>query len=243
MEDKALFLDFDGVLFNTIKEVYLVNRSIYKGEDIFNPVDKEEYDLYSKYKFLVYNIWMFAYYNPLIFERVEEDKIIEEFTNSIQNRNRQEEEKFFEKFLAVRYDLIKNHYDFWRNLEEPYDFFFFIKELFETKKANIIIVSKKNKSSIVERFASYDFKLSPDNVYAEEILSSYSSKGRFIEMYMQEHNIKEAIFVDDNSNNLQSTANNPKIKNILALWGNTVPNAEGYTQQQAQEEIGYFISR
>ncbi len=244
MENKALFLDFDGVLFNTIKEVYLVNRAQYKGIDVLSPIDSDEYKLYSKYKFLVYNIWMFTYYNPLIFDCKEESKIIERFKISLENRNRIEEEKFYADFLNIRYDLIKNHFDFWKNLEEPYDFFFFIKELYENKKENIIVVSKKNKSSIIERFESYEFNFDKDKIFADEILSKYSSKGEFIEEYMKEHNISSAIFVDDNINNLLSTENKTNIKNILALWGNTPPNSKGYNEKEAEEEIkNYFISR
>lgn len=243
MENKALFLDFDGVLFNTIKEVYLVNRCLYKNTGIFEPVEAEEYKRYSKYKFLVYNIWMFLYYNPLIFDNVEENKIIENFKKSLKTRIRPLEEEFYQKFLNIRYDLIKNHYDFWKSLEEPYDFFFFIKELFEKGNKNIIVVSKKNKSSIIERFLSYDFNLEKEKIFADEILSSYSSKGEFIKEYMLENNIKEAIFVDDNYNNLKTAEDIDNVQCILALWGNTPQDLKGYSQEEAMNEINYFISK
>ena len=68
MNNKVLFLDFDGVLFDTLKEVYLVNRRLYLGVDLFSEVDEKNYQLYSKYKYLVYNIWMFYYYNPILSE-------------------------------------------------------------------------------------------------------------------------------------------------------------------------------
>ena len=243
MTNKALFLDFDGVLFNTIKEVYLVNRCIYKNINVFEPVDNKEFALYSKYKFLVYNIWMFAYYNPIIFNNTEENKIVDSFSEAILKRNREFEEKFYESFLNIRYDLIKNHYDFWKNLEEPYQFFFFIKELHEKNLIDTVVVSKKNKSSIVERFSNYNFKFDSAKIYADEILSSYSSKGDFIEEYMDNNNIETAIFVDDNSNNLKTVKNDKKVKPILALWGNNIPNESGYTQEEAEKEINYFISK
>ena len=85
MKKKLLFLDFEGVLFDTLKEVYLVNRCLYKGISMFDEVDEKNYQLYSKFKYLVYNIWMFYYYNPLIFDGSE--NIEKDFLNSIQNRN------------------------------------------------------------------------------------------------------------------------------------------------------------
>ena len=41
---------------NALKEVYLVNRCLYSNISLFDEVDKNNYSLYSKYKYLVYNI-------------------------------------------------------------------------------------------------------------------------------------------------------------------------------------------
>ena len=81
MNNKVLFLDFDGVLFDTLKEVYLVNRQLYCGIDLFSKVDEKNYQLYSKFKYLVYNIWMFYYYNPLLFDGC--DDIATAFANEL----------------------------------------------------------------------------------------------------------------------------------------------------------------
>ena len=146
--------------------------------------------------------------------------------------------------MDIRADLVKNNYNFWKNLETPYEFFYKIKELKEEINPEIVVISKKNKASIVERFNSYDFKLNPDKIFAREFLANYSTKGEFMEEYMQKNNFSSAIFVDDNINNLKTSENNPKIKNILASWGNTEPNTKGYTQKEAINEIlNYFNSK
>ena len=82
---KVLFLDFDGVLFDTLKEVYLINRYLYCEVDFLEKINQEEYERFSKYKYLVYNIWMFYYYNPLLFDGC--DNIANEFHNALLNRN------------------------------------------------------------------------------------------------------------------------------------------------------------
>ncbi len=240
MEDKIIFLDFDGVLFDTLKEVYLVSRNIAFETDFLEDINSEEYKRFSKYKYLVYNIWMFYYFNPLIFENVKEDEIVERYLAKIQKRDYEKEEEFCEKFLKAREYLVKNHPDFWRNLEVPYDFFFKIKELYETKKPNIFIISKKNKKSILERFETYNFKLDENKVAAREILASYSSKNEYMEEYMEAHNFSKAIFVDDNINNIK-TVNTKKITPLLALWGNCEPNAKGYNQIEAYNKIINFL--
>ncbi|MBQ4647073.1 MAG: hypothetical protein IJB79_06965 [Candidatus Gastranaerophilales bacterium] len=236
---KILFLDFDGVLFDTLKEVYLVNRCLYKGISLFDEVDEKNYQLYSKFKYLVYNIWMFYYYNPLLFDDCKE--IEKKFSNALLNRNIKKEEEFCAEFLKIRADLVKNNYDFWNSLETPYNFFFEIKKIFEEKQIEIVVVSKKNKTSILQRFASYGFNLPADKVFAREILDKYSTKGEFMIEYMRKNNFEEAIFVDDNNNNLKTCDKYSNIKQILALWGNSQPNLDGYNQEEAIVEIKKFF--
>ena len=240
MKKKILFLDFDGVLFDTLKEVYLVNRALYKGISLFDEIDKENYQLYSKYKYLVYNIWMFYYYNPLLFEGSSD--IEDDFLQAILKRNIKKENEFCDKFLKIRADLVKNNYEFWKNLETPYDFFFDVKKLSEEKNIDIAVVSKKNKNAILERFESYGFKLSPDKVFAREALDKYPTKGDFMNEYMIQNGFDSAIFVDDNNNNLKTCDKYSNIKQILALWGNAQPYLKGYSQQEAFLEINnYFL--
>ena len=115
--------------------VILVTKKILKIENI-----------YSKYKYLVYNIWMFYYYNPLIFDGC--DDVAQEFSKALLNRDIKAENAFCDEFLKIRADLVKNNYDFWKSLETPYDFFFEIKKLYEEKSPEIVVVSKKNKAAV-----------------------------------------------------------------------------------------------
>jgi len=239
VEKKILFLDFDGVLFDTLKEVYLVNRQLYKGINLFDEIDNKNYQLYSKYKYLVYNIWMFYYYNPLLFNGC--DNIEHDFSKALLNRNIKKEEEFCAEFLRIRADLVKNNYNFWNSLETPYNFFFDIKKLYEENNIEIVVVSKKNKTAILQRFASYGWNLSADKVFAREILDKYSTKGEFMAQYMAQNGFNKAIFVDDNYNNLKTCDKYSNIKQILALWGNAQPNLDGYSQEKAFEEIEKFF--
>lgn len=234
---KILFLDFDGVLFDTLREVYLVNRFEFNKKSLFDPIEKDLYETYSNYKFLVYNIWMFYYYNPLIFKK--EENIVEKFNAAIKKRDLEAEKVFCDNFLKIRHKLVLDNYEFWKSLEKPYDFFFEIKNLYEKEAINIAIVSKKNKTSILERFNSYGFNLDKNLVFAREALDKYSSKEEFMVKYMDEHGYKKALFVDDNNNNLK--INNPNIKPLLALWGNNEPNSKGFSQKEAVSEIKKFF--
>ena len=229
-------------MFDTLKEVYLVNRCLYCKKSLFEEVDKVNYSFYSKYKYLVYNIWMFYYYNPLLFDGCKD--VVSSFSAALLNRDVEAENAFCDEFLKIRADLVKNNYDFWKSLETPYDFFFEIKKLYEEIQPEIIVVSKKNKAAIVERFHSYGFNLSEEKVFAREVLDKYTTKGEFMVEYMTKNGFENAIFVDDNNNNLKTCDKYPQIKQILALWGNSQPDLEGYNQTEAFEEIrSYFKSK
>ena len=237
---KILFLDFEGVLFDTLREVYLISRFIETNKAFLDEIDKNNYALFSKYKYLVYNIWMFYYFNPLIFGNCKEEDIIPKYEQALLNRDQIREKIFCNRFLDARRELVNNHFDFWKNLEIPYEFFYEIKKLYDKGNKNIVIISKKNKNSIIERFNTYDFKINPKNIYAREVLDNYSSKGEFINEYLQKYGFDNAIFVDDNMNNLK-TADNKNVKTILALWGNTKPGDIGYQQDEAIKEIKSYL--
>lgn len=243
MEKKILFLDYDGVLFDTLKEVYIVNRYLYFGTDFSKEIDEKNYELYSKYKFLVYNIWMFNYYNPLLFENIKEEEIVPKFQKAISNRNLEEERKYCEKFLRIRSDLIKDNYEFWKNLETPFNFFFEIKKLYEEKNIDVIIASKKNKSAIVERFQANNFNLDEKFIFAREILDNFQTKGEFIKDYMDKNSFTKAIFVDDNPNNTKTCNGINNVETILASWGNGGDEFKGLNQEEAILKIKEFFSK
>ena len=129
-------------------------------------------------------------------------------------------------------NFVNSYNSYWNESDDQY----------EEKNPKILIVSKKNKTSIIERFNSYNFNISNDDIYAREILDKYSTKGEFINEYMNKNGFDEAIFVDDNNNNLKTCDNYSNITQILALWGNSQPNLKGYNQTQAIDKINQFFS-
>ena len=67
--------------------------------------------------------------------------------------------------------------------------------------------------------------------YTKEELLPYSTKAAFMNEYMSMNNIKEAYFVDDNSNNLTPCNQYPQIKPLLAGWGNIAINETGLSAE------------
>jgi len=218
--EKYLFLDFDGVLFDTLKEAYILCRYAFSGIDYYIPVDENEYKKFYRYKFLVFNSWQYYYLMSIIKENLTDEEFINKYTFLLNNRDLKSEEDFDKKYYSVREDLMLNHHKFWDKLETPFPFFEHIKQLTTESKYIPIIVSKKNKNAIEYRLNQYGLHICTRNIYGKDELSDYKTKADFINEFMATNNIKTAYFIDDNSNNLEPCKKYPEIIPLLAGWGN-----------------------
>ena len=231
--NKCLFLDFDGVLFDTLKEAYLICRYAFDGTDFFEPVDEEEYKKFYRYKFLVYNSWQYYYVMKLLRENLTDDEFVSEYNNFMANRDLDAERVFDEKYYGGREILMKEHHDFWDKLETPFPFFEDVKKV----SFDIVIVSKKNKKAICYRLNQYGANIPEDKIFGRDELLKYKTKAEFISEYMGQNNIDLGYFVDDNSNNLDPCEDNPDIIPLLAGWGNVAIGQVGLTPEEITDVV------
>lgn len=233
---KTVFLDFDGVLFDTLKEAYIICRHAFCGTDYFVPVEKDEYDRFYRYKYLVYNSWQYYYVMKILSEdkNISDISFIEKYNYYMDNRDNRKEDEFDEKYYSAREDLIKNYHKFWDSLESPFEFFYFIRD---NKEINPVIVSKKNKSAIEYRLNQYGANISSDNIYGKDELEDYPTKADFIAEYMRSKKVEKTVFVDDNSHNLKPCEKYPQITTLLAGWGNIAIDETGLTEEEVEEVL------
>lgn len=236
---KTIFLDFDGVLFNTLKEAFVLCRFAYSKIDIFEPINKDIYKQFYKYKFLVFNSWQYYYIMELLSEQKfkDDNDFINQYYKLLKNRNNNKEIEFDNTYLSKRIDMMKNHNIFWNSLETPFPFFYEIQNLYKNNKINPIIVSKKNNIAIKTRLKQYNFNLDDNKIFAKEELFLYNTKSEFINKYMIKNNIQTALFVDDNSNNLIPCKEFPQIIPLLAGWGNIAINEKGLTYKEILNKL------
>ena len=101
-----IFLDFDGVLCDSVKEAYLLSRYAFYEISPFEKIDNEAFQKFKRFRTSVTNSWQ--YYNFYSDKKEGYNNITQEFN---------------EKFLAKRKELITNHSEFWLNLETKTIFF------------------------------------------------------------------------------------------------------------------------
>ena len=215
----TLFLDFDGVLYDTLKEAYILCRYVCNNIDLFAPIEQDIYSKFYKYKYLVFNSWQYLY----LMKSITSKDIISSYNSFLQNRDLKQEEDFEDKYLKARKWLLDNHSDYVDKLESKFPFLDMVKNL--QNKYDILIVSRKNNFAIQRKNTGF-------KIYGKEELSNVIDKAEFIEKYMKDNNVEKGFFIDDNSHNLTPCENIPNLTCLLAGWGNIAINEKGLSQEE-----------
>lgn len=232
-----VFLDFDGVLFDSLKEAYVLCKYAYDGTDLFASVVPKDYDLFYRYKFLVYNSWQYYYLMKLLPQGLSDEELIEAYKKELENRDIEAEQNFDKRFYSARQVLMEKHAYYWDRLETPFPFALLIKQKAEAGDIRPIIVSKKNKQAIIHRLNQAGVDIPAEDIFGREELLTYESKAQFINSYMNQNGIERAFFVDDNSNNLEPCNSYNNITPLLAGWGNIAIGEKGLTSYEIMEII------
>ena len=97
-----------------------------------------------------------------------------------------------------------------------------------------VIMTNKKKLPVENKLKKYSFNV---EVFANEDMQNYSSKGELMQHYMQKNGIKECYFIEDSIENIKSCEKYNNIKGLLANWGYVHPNTAGYSPEQILEII------
>ena len=227
---KTLFLDFDGVLFDTVLESYLLARYAYFGIEPQQNVNDKEYNLFHSVRYLITNSWHYFYIMKLLEKNTKLEDFPTEYQNAVFNRTPESDEKFDEQFQAKRIDLINNHFDFWNSLDTPYPFFEKIKSI--VNDFNIIIVSTKNEEPILRHCTDYGLNISKEKIIGKTKLKQYGSKKLFIENYIQKNNLQKAVFIDDSVKTIKDCSSIPNLKPLCANWGYVANKNDGFNEDE-----------
>lgn len=211
-------LDFDGVLCDSMDECLLVSYSAHRDK-IYSSVSEvtEDYAaFFHKYRYLVrpareFCLLQYAWDAGL--RKLSHEKFTE-----LKNIYADEVEQFHEKFYHYR-QLLKWDINRWL----AYHKLFGEVRSFLDVKPRFFVVSNKDRDSI-EKISDY-------HGYRDLIIDIYgcdisNDKRILLAHLVDEHDLKEynIIFVDDNIDNLNETANSPHIdaeNAYLASWGYT----------------------
>lgn len=226
---KTIFLDFDGVLFDSVKEAYLLARYAFYDIPVKEAIDEEHYQKFKKYRYLITHSWQFYIILTLIEKNIEEANFVNMYNNLFANGVDINIKKFDEKYVLARENLVKEDYNFWNNLDTPFDFFYEIKNLAQDKSYNFIVLTNKKKLPVQNKLKEYNTK--NIKLFASEDLKEYKNKADFIYNYLNLNNIDKCILIEDSIDNIKDCEKYSQIKCLLANWGYVNPNNKGLNKE------------
>ena len=218
-ECSVIFLDFDGVLFSTIKEAYAICMIVQKKartiEDInFN---SQHYKFFAQYRYLIGPAWNYYYLLKLI-----DTKAISFDYNYLQelyNASKEEYQEFEYKYFLTRSLLQEEHFKSWLSLNETTPFLSMVKPLIKSYKSRFYIVTTKDKKTVQALLKLHNIFVDDAKIFDKESYEKYTSKANIIKNIMQNEKIENSIFVDDHQKYLKECYDIKNLTLLQANWG------------------------
>ena len=211
---KAVFLDFDGVIIDSIEECYLISKDVYYGfADL-----KYDTDAYKKIFTTFRGLVSPPFEYMVLHETIElylENSSIDfrlKFAELKKGGTEDQRSKFEYLFFELRKYYQKDLSD-WLSLHQITDFG---KTLQKKKLKDYFIVTTKNKKSVQLLFNYYNIGI--ENIFDIEYCREHGSKGKVISHFLDNSKYTQAVFIDDSVENLDSV-NDQRIQCYFADWG------------------------
>jgi phosphoglycolate phosphatase-like HAD superfamily hydrolase len=213
---EAIFLDFDGVIVDSIRECYIISFNSYYDIDDFK-YDKQAYeDLFYKYRYLAGPVYQFMSLHNML-EKVintdlNESESIELF-NKIDSEYSLELKKQYEYTFFQNRKLYKKNMKDWLNLHELTEFGKSIQQLEDS--THHYIITTKDKDS-VKLLCDY-FSICINNIFSKDDYNSIGSKGEIISNFLDRSEYESVVFIDDSVKHLDSV-DDSRVKLFFANW-------------------------
>jgi len=223
--NSMVFLDFDGVLFDTVREAFVTATiASNKAASMQNiDFDTHHYREFLKYRYLVGPAWNYKYLIDLICLGQYTD-FEKNYRNLIESANNQDISKYEENFFNARKKLKTLHPIEWLSLNKPYPFLNLIKQLLIDQMDCFTIVTTKDKETVKNLLLTEGLNFSGYQIYDKEDYSLYQNKAELIKNIINMGNIENALFIDDNDDHLNKCRKIQSLGLCQPSWGYVGPS-------------------
>lgn len=207
--EKILFLDFDGVLFDTVDEAYQVciNTSMFKG----NNFTVQDLELFKKYRFLVGPAWNYYFIMNSIINN-------EQLSDSSEFIKTDDAIEFEFDFFSTRKRIKDDNYVRWLKFNKKYYFLDNLVEILD-KSTEVYIITTKDEATVIDLLKSENIAyIWPENILGKNSFNLYGTKKEIILNILKNKNYK-AIFIDDLYEHLHLCESIDSLTLIQADWG------------------------
>lgn len=216
---KAIVLDFDGVIFDTMDETLFLSFNIYKGVNPLSPVTISKIpnsyrEKFYRFRYLVARPFQFSFLWSAI-EKLPEDKIEFSFYKSLE-KDKEGYGSFEDNFLNLRKRLMSDYIDIWLALCKPFtSVVTAIKEI--GKEYPVYVSSTRDINSISFLFRYVGLSIKPEYIFGKE---NGNLKLDHIKAICQhgQYRFEDIVFIDDNLLNFKGISD-LGIHCYLATWG------------------------
>lgn len=227
---RLVFLDFDGVICDSLPECYAVSRaayfSLYLGVAIPEPKAEDEQTFRQlrpyirrggDYLFIQHCLQR----HLVIASQKDFDAVIQEEQGL--------DDTFHELFYKARRELLASDPQRWHELNPLYPG---LRQLLQTHggDGDVLILSTKEADFIARILAFNGIAWDSSRIYC----SGKERKLAFIDRVMDELGAGQAVFVDDQIDHFKGTSTYP-VRCLLADWGYVMP---GWTEATREESAG-----
>ena len=215
MEKRVIFLDFDGVICDSLNECLVsswiaFHRYYMKDEPAHVSTSLRE-------SFLRYRPFITHGEDYILIQKLIREKNTvrnnEEFDQERKRIGSEKMKLFKELFYRARDHLISTDFNYWLSLNKIFSFLY---EPFSraSLKRNIHILSTKRKKYIQATLDYHGIQMNPERIH----YSSGKKKLEMVSRFLDNDSYDRAILIDDQIDNLKDNSD-PRIEPLLALWG------------------------
>lgn len=236
-----IFLDFDGVLFDTVNEAYAVS-TISKGlYDSINKInfESEHFIKFKKLRYLISPAWNYKYLLDVLESQNSFKSMINTFLQNTSVAKKKDYLEFENNFFQTRKILMEKSYDHWLQLNKAYPFLNKIKFLFQENIETIYIITTKDKASVSKLLLLEGIEFDKSKIFDKSDFAKFKSKRNIIESLID--NNSHNIFIDDSRDHLEKCNFIKYLKCIQPNWGYIAPSDNAFNMDNVILEINKCI--
>jgi phosphoglycolate phosphatase-like HAD superfamily hydrolase len=242
---RAVFLDFDGVLFDTVREAYAVTMVALERSASVADVDfgSKTFERFNRFRYLIGPAWNY-YYLMLAIDKEGKDSTVDlasEYKKSLEHSARGEYCSFEENFFQARTEFRETDHDGWLSLLRPYNIVEDIRGLISEFKSRFFIVTTRDQESVIDLLRLYNLDISVSNVFAKKEFERHNFKVNIIMNLINKYDIKESLFIDDLEEHLVACRTIESLSTMQAKWGYVVPDKKEDNSAFLLKELERFI--
>jgi hypothetical protein len=241
----AVFLDFDGVLFDTVRESYCISMIALGEASEISGIDlnAKHFQEFYRHRYLIGPAWNYFYLMQLI-DKILRDPLLdlaEIFHEATRNPEPNKHRVFEKNFFNTRKFLIDNDPGSWLSLITAYSFAEGMRVLVDEHPENFFLITTRDRSSALKILLVHQLGILEGNILGREEFEVYNSKRGVIQGLIKNRQIEESIFIDDLEDHLIACEDIDKLTLVQACWGYVAPEKKEDNSARIIQETKNFI--